>query len=322
MIPSAKHCNNLPKNTSTKASTMIRIGAIWLILFTLPLFGQSQDSLKLLSWNIQMLPRGLAKGKAKRAKAIVEELKRNNYDVVVFQELFYARSRKILSRGLKEAFPHQTPVLNKKTFSLKLNGGVMLFSKYPITDIKQICYTRKSGPDRLSRKGALLAELALKEKTIQVVGTHLQAFGKKEIMYAQYNQLLDELLNPNERTGVPQIICGDFNTLKKIPEILPTDLPANFEERIASYEVMIKTLQAKDGDIHGEQQFTMDRPYNDLCTSRKQYRLLLDYFLIRGNESQAYIHQRKIIVSKYAWHKNHRDLSDHYGLMAVVKEID
>ena len=191
---------------------MIRLGAIGLILFLLPLSSQSQDSLKLLSWNIQMLPRGLAKGKAKRAKAIAEELTRNKYDVVVFQELFYARSRKILSQGLKQAYPHQTPVLNKKTFSFKLNGGVMLFSKYPITNIKQICYSSKSGPDRLSRKGALLAELAIKEKTIQVVGTHLQAFGKKEIMYAQYKQLFDELLKPNERTNVPQIICGDFNS--------------------------------------------------------------------------------------------------------------
>jgi endonuclease/exonuclease/phosphatase family metal-dependent hydrolase len=298
---------------------MIRISAIGLILFLLPLSSQSQDSLKLLSWNIQMLPRGLGKGKAKRAKAIVEELRKTNHDVVVFQELFYARSRKILSRGLKETFPHQTPVLNKKIFSFKLNGGVMIFSKYPITGIKEICYTSKSGPDRLSRKGALLAELAIKEKSIQVVGTHLQAFGKKEIMYAQYQQLFDELLKPTERACIPQIICGDFNTLKKIPETLPTDLPANFEERIASYEVMIKTLQAQDGDIHGEQQFTMDRPFNDLCTSRKQYRLLLDYFLIRNNESSAYIHQRKIIISKYPWHKKYSDLSDHYGLTAIVK---
>lgn len=301
---------------------MIRIGAIGLILFILPFSSQSQDSLKLLSWNIQMLPRGLGKGKAKRAKAIVEELKKNKYDVVVFQELFYARSRKILSRGLKETFPHQTAVLNKKTLSLKLNGGVMAFSKYPITSVKQICYASKSGPDRLSRKGALLAELVIKEKPVQVVGTHLQAFGKKEIMYAQYKQLFDELLKPNERPGVPQIICGDFNTLKKVPETLPTDLPANFEERIASYEIMIKTLQAKDGDIHGENQFTMDRPYNDLCTSRKQYRLLLDYFLVRHNESPAFIQQRNIIISKYAWHKKHSDLSDHYGLTAVVKGIN
>jgi endonuclease/exonuclease/phosphatase family metal-dependent hydrolase len=300
----------------------MRVLTIFLTGILLPFSIQAQDSLKLLSWNVQMLPPALGMGKAKRARAIAEELKKSTYDVVVFQELFYSRSRKIISRNLREFFPHQTSVLNKKSISLKVNGGVMIFSRHPITSVKQIRYKDRTGPDRLARKGALFAELSINGNPLQLIGTHLQAFGKKEIMYSQYKQLHDELLVPNQRSGVPQLICGDFNTLKVVPEILPKDLPINFEERIASYPEMIKTLKAEDGAIHGTQQFTMDRPANDMCKKRKQYRLLLDYFLFSQNQSTAIIHQRKIKIIKRKWHKNHSDLSDHYGLEAIVAGIN
>ena len=291
----------------------------FLLLSFLPETIYCQDSLKILSWNIQMLPRGVnSNGKAKRAKAIADQLKNSKYDVIVFQELFYKRSRRILTKALAQQFPFQTPVLNKKGFALKTNGGVLLISRYPIQKVQQIQYKKRTGPDCLSRKGALLAELNVKGKSVQLIGTHLQAFGLKEIMYSQYQQLQDELLRPNIKTGVAQIICGDFNTLKEVPSIRPADLPANFEKRIAQYPVMLQTLDAEDGVLHGEQQFTMDRPYNDLCKKRKQYRLLLDYFLIRSNESPTIVSKRRIQIIRYPWHKNHQDLSDHYGLEAVV----
>ncbi len=300
----------------------MRLPVVGLLLFLSVGFCQAQDSLKILSWNIQMLPRGVkGNNKAKRARIIAEELKQRHYDVIVFQELFYQRSRAILLKQLKEKYPHQTRVLNKKSISFKTNGGVLILSKYPITETREITYRQKSGPDRLSRKGALLATLEVRGKKVQVIGTHLQAFGKKEIMYGQYQQLHDELLKPSLLPNVPQIICGDFNTLKEVPAQVPASLPANFEERIARYPVMLETLQAEDGPLKGTHQFSMDRPYNDLCTRRKEFRLLLDYFLIRPNQSAAHIPHRQITIIKKKWHKNHSDLSDHYSLEAVVKGL-
>ncbi|MBI3218059.1 MAG: sphingomyelin phosphodiesterase [Bacteroidetes bacterium] len=298
----------------------MRLTIAGLLFFLSISFCQAQDSLKILSWNIQMLPRGVkGNGKAKRARIIAEELKQRDYDVVVFQELFYHRSRTILLEQLKEKYPHQTQVLNKKLVSFKTNGGVLILSKHPIIDTREITYRQKSGPDRLSRKGALLATLNVNGKKLQVVGTHLQAFGKKEIMYSQYQQLHDELLKPTLLANVPQIVCGDFNTLKEVPAQIPASLPANFEERIARYPVMLRVLQAEDGNLKGVQQYSMDRPNNDLCKKRKEFRLLLDYFLIRSNQSAAQISHRQITIIKKKWHKNHSDLSDHYGLEAVVK---
>lgn len=290
------------------------------MLLSLPAF--PQDSLRILSWNVQMLPMLVnANGKGKRAKAIVEQLKTHHYDVVVFQELFKKRSRKIITKGLAEEFPYHTRVLNKKTISFKTNGGVMLFSRYPINEVHEIRYKDRTGFDKLSRKGALLAEMVVHGKTIQVAGTHLQAFGPTEIMYSQYKQLHDELLKPHTKPGVPQFICGDFNTIKTIPTQLPASVTPDMISRLARYPVMLETLGVMDYDLDGPQQFTMDRPYNDLCKGGKDRRLLLDYILVRTPNDISYSVTRRVRIMRQQWHKEHQDLSDHFALEAVVSGV-
>jgi endonuclease/exonuclease/phosphatase family metal-dependent hydrolase len=279
----------------------------------------AQDSIKVLTWNIQMLPRFVnSNGKIKRARAIVDKLKQGSYDVIAFQELFHARSRRIITRGLSGSYPYHTRILNKKTFSLKSNGGVMLFSKHPIKTSYQIRYKARMGFDRFSRKGAVLAEIDVKGKRVQVAGTHLQAFGDQSILYSQYHQLAEELLKPNSRPGIPQLLCGDFNTLKTVPTRLPADISPDFIDRLPRYHYMLSTLEANDGELTGEQQFTMDRPYNDLCRTRKEFRLLLDYILLRPNGIADLSIRRKVEIMRHQWDQYHRDLSDHFGLEAVL----
>ena len=318
-MPASTTC--LGKPTSVPAlgkDIFIRtIFTIGFYLLSFPIV--AQDSLKILSWNIQMLPSvAKAGGKAKRARAIAAQLNLRDYDVVVFQELFHKRSRRIITNGLKENYPNHTPVLNKKFLALKTNGGVMLFSKHPIKEVHQIRYKDRQGFDRMARKGALMAELDIHGKSIQVIGTHLQAFSTQEILYSQYHQLSAELLSSHEKDAVPQFICGDFNTLKALPPKLPADISQDFINRLPRYQFMLQTLNAQDGDLSGEQQFTMDRPYNDLCETRKEYRLLLDYILVRPQGLKVYSIRRQVQIMRAPWHKDHRDLSDHFGLEAVA----
>ncbi len=296
-----------------------------LFLFTLVICANSavgQDSLRILSWNIQMLP-GIVNnnGKAKRAKIIVEQLKTHHYDVVVFQELFKKRSRRIITNGLAAEFPYHTQVLNKKAIALKTNGGVMIFSRYPINEVHEIRYAERTGFDKLSRKGAMLAEMTVHGKTIQVVGTHMQAFGSTAVMYSQYNQLHNELLKPHTKPEVPQFICGDFNTIKSIPAELPAGITQDFVSRLPRYPVMLQTLDVKDYELLGPQQYTMDRSYNDLCKKRKEYRLLLDYVLVRSTNDISYSVSRRVKIMRHPWHKNHNDLSDHFAVEAIISGI-
>lgn len=276
----------------------------------------AQDTLRLLSWNIQMLPfPAPPHGKAKRARAIASLLKEHSYDVVVFQEAFKRRSRRILRRELQETFPHQTDVLNKRTISIKTNGGVMIFSRHPIQATHEIRFTKRRGYDKFARKGAMLAEIEFSGKPFQVLGTHLQAFGTDDILISQYSQMKTELLDPHQRTGVPQFLLGDFNT-RKVPAI-PAGLSGATPMPQTRYGAMLQTLEAEDGELHGEQQYTMDRPYNDLCARRKEARLLLDYVLVRPEQIDLTI-RREVKIFRKQWDKDHQDLSDHFALEALV----
>jgi endonuclease/exonuclease/phosphatase family metal-dependent hydrolase len=282
-------------------------------MFSATAYGQ--DSLRLLSWNIQMLPfPAPPHGKARRARAIASLLKEHPYDVVVFQEAFKRRSRRILRRELQEVFPHQTDVLNRKTISIKASGGVMIFSRHPIQATHEIRFTKRRGYDKFARKGAMLAEIEFRGKLVQVLGTHLQAFGTDGILISQYNQMKMELLEPHQRPGVPQFLLGDFNT-RKVPAI-PAGLSGDTPMPQTRYSAMLQTLEAEDGELHGEQQYTMDRPYNDLCTRRKEARLLLDYVLVRPAKNLTI--RREVKIFRKQWDKVHLDLSDHFALEALV----
>lgn len=136
----------------------MRLAIVKILLFILLLPQlQAQDSLRILSWNVKMLP-GIAKGNNRRAKAIAEQIQKHSYDVIVLQEAFQPRPRNIIAKRLKANYPYQTKVLNKKTLTLKTNGGVMMMSRHPIGEVKEIRYSKREGIDRMARKGALLAE--------------------------------------------------------------------------------------------------------------------------------------------------------------------
>lgn len=298
----------------------LRLGVMCLcVAVFLPGRGEAQDSLRVLTWNIQLLPTpARSVGRPERAKVIADQLKARNYDVVVFQEAFHKKGRKILIKELSAKYPYRTDVLNKKAIALKTNGGVILFSRYPIAKTSEIRFKKRSGIDKMSRKGALLAELNINGKAVQVAGTHLQAFGADEIMYAQYEQIKQELIARHQRPGVPQLICGDFNTLKQVPDTIPAGISPEMIRRLPRYERMLTVLDAKDGPLAGPQQFTMDRPFNDMCVTRKEFRLLLDYILLRPNGFENLSIHRRVRIIRHPWHADHQDLSDHFGLEAVL----
>jgi sphingomyelin phosphodiesterase len=92
----------------------LKLLTFFLLLATgMPAFANDKDeceederNLKVLSWNIYMLPKIVPlKGKLDRAHAIVEEIKKSDFDVIVFQEAFLKDARKIIREGLKEAYP-------------------------------------------------------------------------------------------------------------------------------------------------------------------------------------------------------------------------
>ncbi len=252
-----------------------------------------------------MLP-GMVKpgGKKKRAVSIGKILKESDYDVIVFQEAFQRKARKRIFNQLKESFPYQAGPANRKFISYRTNSGLWIFSKHPIASSQSIIFQNRSGIDALSRKGGLLIEIVLNNKThIQIAATHLQNSGPAWVRQSQCVEFYNRLLKPFKKEDVPQIVCGDFNISRKAEE----------------YLFMLQTLQAKDGDLDSEQKFTYDRGQNDLHVESGSQAVLIDYILIRDQGNQIISTAREVRVFRDPWNKSHLDLSDHFALEAEIR---
>ncbi len=264
----------------------------------------SQKTLKVLSWNIYMLP-PLAKitGKRQRAEKIAELLKNSDYDVLVLQEAFHPAARRLIKTGLGDAFPYQIGPANRK-FSVKTNSGIWILSRHPLTELGSVDYEECEGfDDCFARKGALMVELQFRGRPVQILGTHLQAGGPHHIRHSQYQEMR-QLLDKHSRQGVPQLVCGDMNTRRSDVE---------------NYSIMMETLDAEDGPFEGERQFTADGAWNDLCGGGSRNRRVIDYIFVRDKSDLLQPVRRWIPVIRKQWSVVHDDLSDHNP---VAIEID
>ncbi len=266
---------------------------------------------KILSWNIQMLPRLLLpvrKGPLKRSKLIPQHIIKEDVDIIVFQELFDIRARRILKRKLKAEYPYKAGPANRVMPVFFTNSGIVIYSKYPITDKWRFAYNwrEKSSHDKFSRKGCLMVEITLPDnQTIQVLGTHLQAGGRNSTTtrHSQYRQI-KTFIDKHKKEGVPQLICGDFNT-RKTDEL--------------NYKIMVNTIGADDGEISGDLCCTSDGLLNDMKSHNPEDRKVIDYIFYRGNGINYQYLNREVRQYRQRWHKNHQDLSDHNAVLGILK---
>lgn len=169
--------------------------------------------LNILSWNIHMLPYCVyyKTKKRKRAKAIVEALDTSNYNIVVFQEAFHQVVRGKMRRALKEKYPYAYGPANKKFLSLRANSGIWILSDQPLIYLDEIQYEHATGDGNLARKGVLMVQGNWYGHLFQLLGTHNNG---GPINDSQFHDMRQKLLDPYRMDGVPQIICGDYNTNK------------------------------------------------------------------------------------------------------------
>lgn len=275
------------------------------LIFALSLNAQPNDNktdtppkdsveLKVLSWNIYMLPPLIFfNGKQKRARAIGQLLMDSDYDVIVFQEAFHHGSRRKIKRWLKEAYPYRFGPANIHYVSLRASSGIWILSKVPIKKVETICFKERWGFDnRMARKGALMIEGEKNGQPFQIIGTHLNAGGPPEVRLSQVRAIRDELILPFKKENVPQIICGDFNIDKKTN----------------TYDEMMRILEAKDGELQGTIKVTHG-PSNDMSGGSRGG--IIDYIFYKNNGKKTVSTIRKIPIIQHRWHKKHKDLADH-----------
>lgn len=263
------------------------------------------DSLKVLSWNIYMLPLSVKSvGQGKRVEYIAEQLNSSEYDVIVFQEAFERDARYRLSKLMRKQYPYQEGPANAKPSWFRMNSGVWIVSKHPMKFLDELDYAKASGVDKVARKGALLVEVEKNGKKYQVAGTHLQAGASKkkdDIRHSQFIEL-QQLLQQYEVYGIPQLVCGDFNT------------PKNDRK---NYHLMLETLKVQDGPLESSLQYTYDAKGNDLAIGGN-YCEQLDYIFIKDNSNKVQYSKRKVIAHTAKWHEKRKNLSDHYAVEIMI----
>ncbi len=260
-----------------------------------------ERNLKILSWNIYMLPKIVPqKGKLERAQAIVDEIKKSDFDVIVFQEAFLKDARELIGEGLKDLYPYTYGPANTGGF-IRFHSGVWVVSKIEMKLLNTVAFKNCANNDCFARKGAMLLEGVWHDKPFQILGTHLQADGFDKIREKQMDQIYLELLAENKKEGVPQIICGDMNTESEMK---------------AHYCAMLDCLDAQDGDISSIEKCSYDGENNPIAQSfGVNKKTNYDYILVRSNGSKMKTMKRLVSVMK----KGKKFLSDHYGVVCELK---
>ena len=262
-----------------------------------------RTELKILTWNIYMLPLCSRLHKnCKRAEAISREISQYNYDIIVFEEAFDYRARRILRGQLKEDYPFIYGPANDSNFSFRTNSGLWILSKIPLRQLEQIEFKNRIGIDAIARKGAVLFEGEWQGQPFQLLGTHLQNDSPDAVRHGQCHEISDKLLRKYAKEEVPQIVCGDFNI--------------EFEDK-ENYGFMLRTLDVQNGSLHGDLQSSFDEVDNNLAFKKNGKKQLIDYVLVRNNKSICAI-DRKVSVFKNHVKDLVSDLSDHYGIEATI----
>jgi endonuclease/exonuclease/phosphatase family metal-dependent hydrolase len=268
-------------------------------------------NIKILTWNIYMLPRlYIHTGQLKRAQQIAEILKTQDADVIVFEEAFDNKARAIIREGLKSLYPYESGDPQKKFF-WKTSGGVWIISKVQVEVVKRIFFNKAQGADKLACKGAILLKGQKDGFCFQLVGTHLQSdptSGKnvQAIRAIQYDQIRKELLEPYAEQNVPQFVAGDFNTI---------------ESDSTNHTQLVDSLKLTQCSLEGEKCYSYDYGNNDLIVkvdnqpqlARPQ---LIDYVFYSKPGHPAMEGRMHIVTYRKQWDSGHCDLSDHFAVAA------
>lgn len=223
-------------------------------LITIPVLAHSQSSqtlipqkeLKIISWNVHMIP--TATHKNKRAIEINKFLRNENADVILLQECFSKRIIRKISAGYKY-------VIKPKHKFLKLNSGLLVLSNQPLHNYQYWNYKSKKGIDALCNKGAISFEILVEKDStnktstglVKIVNTHLQN-NFAHITIAQINEL--KLFSTGSNIIGGDFNCKDFKMLSDTFHMNVTSTGPTFAKDTIDFIFTIKTNTGKSYSVN------------------------------------------------------------------------
>lgn len=257
-------------------------------------------ALNVLSYNIYMLTPPISfTDQGTRAEYIHEHV--NGYDVLILNEAFDNSARNTLTGYLSAEYPYYTDVVDESGSTE--DGGVIIFSRWPIEYSEDIVYSDCDDDDCLAAKGAMYARIDKLGNKYHVFGTHTQAWadaGNVATRQAQMTQLKNFVDSKNIPATEAVILGGDFN-VEKI---------ANY---LNEYDQMLTILNAEEPVYQGHT-FTYDYLVSEYADS--PYQEYLDYVMYEKSHFVPDVQTNKVIILRSIaddmW--DLFDLSDHLAV--------
>eukprot|EP00052_Salpingoeca_macrocollata_P001853 m.27991 g.27991 ORF g.27991 m.27991 type:complete len:521 (-) comp11760_c0_seq1:22-1584(-) len=188
------------------------------------------SSFKVLTYNTYLFAIAGAPSRMDRASWIASSSMMQGYDVVVLNELFDHFASSTLLKGLKSAYPYQTPVVgvsttgwsNSNNFKSKfftIRGGVAVLSKWPMQRMEQYIFTASAGWDSMAEKGFAYVVLTVNGVKVHVIGTHMQADVAHAPVRAKQLAEISTFINAkNIPASELVLVAGDLNVVKGTAE--------------------------------------------------------------------------------------------------------
>lgn len=248
--------------------------------------------------------------KRKRAKGIAAALDTMNYNVVVFQEAFHHIVLRKMRKALKEKYPYSYGPANKKFMALRANSGIWIVSDRPMIYLDEIKFEHAVGDGKLARKGVLLMQGEWYGHRYQIMGMHNNGGW---VNNSQFHEVRHKILDKHYQPGVPQIICGDYNTKLQSAD-------DQWGAMLRLFDVEAEPYQHDDrGDHHKES-----------IPAETVYHRFPDFIFFRHNGHPGLQVQRIATVSiGPTWVQEEKKIylrsvgySDHYPVMARFKFLN
>jgi endonuclease/exonuclease/phosphatase family metal-dependent hydrolase len=273
-------------------------------------FKQEKDpaDIRVASWNVARFLEWKRNDseKSKTRLKILEQIKKQNADILCLQEFFYSPDaefynniREIQAMGYPEFYFSNDPDGDKQFI------GCIIFSKYPMIDTGLVRYFRPSMPEAL-----LHADIKVGDDTIRVFTTHLQSvqFRKKEYDAIVELKSAEDSFYYNSKTVLSKLRKAmkyrstQADVVRQIIDDspYPTVFCGDLNDTPTSYTYF--TIRGDMQDLFLEKGFGIGRTFRSISPT-----LRIDYIF---SDEHFKINQFSRLV---------KDLSDHFMLIADVQ---
>lgn len=301
---------------------------------------QENSSISLLSYNLGLIRLGIPFIKKWEFTPFLEErlavipslIKAADADIVALQEIYELEHQNQLIASLADIYPYSSKSNIRRP--LFLADGLLVLSKYPITDVEFTTFSTVPFLERIFViKGYLSLNIKLNESmTLKLVNTHLTAGANshpesKEADAARHSEI-EELRSLDRLSDETYVFVGDFNTGTRKPDGESKHVSkGNFDFLLSNgwesaYDQLLVNGKIKDDDWTWDikNPLNMNSPH---ATSPSQR---IDHVVLppKTQHKLSFEDARIVFQEKVVEIKNEKEkvtASDHHGLLVVLRVL-